>query len=129
MVTAVQLIKLCLVIPKAIGFFLTFCLFNLGRIVAPDMLVKRTREKLKKKGGNLTQNMEIKTVDDMAFLFSWDMVRMQIRKAVKEIFNEVALGQAAPNPELVSLASGKSTLLLEYAKQGRPLVLNFGSCT
>ncbi len=38
-------------------------------------------------------------------------------------------GGPAPNPSLVDLNGITQYHLLEFAKKGRPLVVNFGSCT
>lgn len=41
----------------------------------------------------------------------------------------VEVGSPAPNPVLVRLSDGVECHLLDIAKAGRPLVINFGSCT
>lgn len=38
-------------------------------------------------------------------------------------------GDQAPNPRLYRLSDGQPCQLYDVAKKGRPLVLNFGSCT
>ena len=42
---------------------------------------------------------------------------------------EALKGEAAPNPPVYDLATGKTVSLLSTASKGRPLVLNFGSCS
>jgi len=126
MLTVRQILKLGLVIPKFVSFFLFFVLVNIGKIVAPKMILKRAKKRMDDAGD---MNIDIKTVDDIGFLFSWDMVWMQTRKEVRDILKEAQLDKIAPNPELNNLTTEKSTMLLDLAQKGRPLVLNFGSCT
>ena len=38
-------------------------------------------------------------------------------------------GKEAPNPSLVSADGQSRSHLLDFAKESRPLVVNFGSCT
>uniref|UniRef100_A0A8C7ZKI2 Iodothyronine deiodinase n=1 Tax=Oryzias sinensis TaxID=183150 RepID=A0A8C7ZKI2_9TELE len=39
------------------------------------------------------------------------------------------LGRGAPNTEVVHLEDQRCSRILDYAKDKRPLILNFGSCT
>lgn len=64
------------------------------------------------------------------FIFSTELIRMLTKMKVCEIFKTAAKGKAAPNVELLQLEDqSKPVKLLDLAKKGRPLVLNFGSCT
>ena len=55
----------------------------------------------------------------------WTHLRAHLSNAMRE----AELGQKAPNPRVVDLASKRLTSLLDHQRPGRPLVLNFGSCT
>lgn len=45
------------------------------------------------------------------------------------IFTKAELGSSPPDGDGIDLSTGVRKTLLSYAKQGRPLVLNFGSYT
>uniref|UniRef100_A0A8C6T914 Iodothyronine deiodinase n=1 Tax=Neogobius melanostomus TaxID=47308 RepID=A0A8C6T914_9GOBI len=45
-----------------------------------------------------------------------------------DFLKEAHLGQGAPNTEVVQLDQ-RSSRILDYARENRPLILNFGSCT
>ena len=45
------------------------------------------------------------------------------------LYGQAAEGNSAPNPPLTELNGFTQKHLLDFAKHGRPLVVNFGSCT
>ena len=45
------------------------------------------------------------------------------------LYGETNVGKPAPNPPVVKLDGVTQVNLLDFAKAGRPLVLNFGSCS
>ena len=45
------------------------------------------------------------------------------------LYGEAAVGKPAPNPPVVKIDGVTQVNLLDFAKAGRPLVLNFGSCS
>lgn len=51
------------------------------------------------------------------------------RSRFLDLMKEAQLGKMAPNPEVVSLDNRKFCKLFDFQKKGRPLILNFGSCT
>lgn len=59
---------------------------------------------------------------DQMFQNVWHSVALDLRKKIKQ-------GHEAPNSPVVSLSGKHCFPLLKMAKPGRPLVLNFGSCT
>lgn len=59
---------------------------------------------------------------DQMFQNVWHSVTLDLNKKIK-------LGSQAPNSPVVSLSGKDCFPLLQMAKSGRPLVLNFGSCT
>jgi len=72
---------------------------------------------------------EFQSTKDMKFLFSLERVARRVRMEVRDVFKPAQLGEKAPDIELMDLDSRKNTSLLSLARVGRPLVLNFGSCT
>ena len=46
-----------------------------------------------------------------------------------DVFKIASLHKKAPNPRIYSLETGSKNKLLDLQTKGRPLVLNFGSCT
>jgi len=72
---------------------------------------------------------EFKSTKDMEFLFSLDRVARRVRMEVRDVIKPAQLGEKAPDIELMDLDSRKNSSLLSLARAGRPLVLNFGSCT
>lgn len=59
---------------------------------------------------------------DQMFQNVWHSVALDLNKKIKQ-------GREAPNIPVVSLTGKHCFPLLQMAKAGRPLVLNFGSCT
>ena len=59
---------------------------------------------------------------DEMFQNVWHSVALDLHKKIKQ-------GCEAPNVPVVSLSGKHCFSLLQMAKPGRPLVLNFGSCT
>ncbi|XP_063586617.1 type II iodothyronine deiodinase-like isoform X1 [Penaeus indicus] len=68
-----------------------------------------------------------KNVGDLSYI--WQRMRMHWLCAVRETAMVAHAGGPAPNPTLVRLSDGVECRLLDMAKAGRPLVVNFGSCT
>jgi hypothetical protein len=57
-------------------------------------------------------------------------LQTQIKTHGTEIFRRSAIvGKVAPNLKLVDVKSEKLLKLLDFQKPGRPLIVNFGSCT
>lgn len=62
-------------------------------------------------------------------LFGWEMYKAVTETLMIDLQKKAKPGKEAPNPSLVS-TDGQSRLhLLDFAKESRPLVVNFGSCT
>lgn len=56
-------------------------------------------------------------------------VKQWYRSRILDLMKDAQKGQKAPNSEVVSLEDRKLCKLLDFQKKGRPLILNFGSCT
>ena len=63
------------------------------------------------------------------FFATTDMIKERYNSFIQDPFREAQLNLPAPNPTVVSARSGIQERLLASEKHGRPLVLNFGSCT
>jgi len=63
------------------------------------------------------------------FFATTDMIKERYNSFIQDPFREAQLNFPAPNPTVVSARSGMQQPLLASEKHGRPLVLNFGSCT
>lgn len=61
-------------------------------------------------------------------LFGWEMLKTIMKQVILDSLKEAQIGREAPNPEVFDLFGDKRKLLGE-ANQGRPVVLNFGSCS
>jgi len=121
---AVLLVKL----PVAL---LAYLAFNLARILAPGLLINAIKGSATRREAGMPAKMmdNIKSTEDFGFMFSLDKVKMMTMNNVRDILKEAQVGQSAPNPELVDLETRAKLPLVSLAKAGRPLVLNFGSCT
>ena len=63
------------------------------------------------------------------FFATTEMIKNRYKAFIQEPYREARLNSPAPNPMVVSAKTGERQPLLKAAKEGRPLVLNFGSCT
>lgn len=119
----VVLVKL----PIALLAYLTF---NLARIVAPGLLINFIKGSATRQKMHPQKLMDsIKSTEDIGFMFSLDKVKMMTMNNIRDILKEAQVGKTAPNPELIDLETRAKLPLISLAKAGRPLVLNFGSCT
>jgi len=63
------------------------------------------------------------------FFATTEMIKNRYKAWIQEPYREALVNSAAPNPMVVLAKSGEKVPLLSLAKEGRPLILNFGSCT
>jgi hypothetical protein len=63
------------------------------------------------------------------FFATTEMIKNRYKAWIQEPYREAQLNSLAPNPTVVSAKTGEKVPLLSMAKEGRPLILNFGSCT
>jgi len=108
---------------------LAYLAFNLARIVAPGLLINTIKGSAARQKMMEKQMESIKSTEDIGFMFSLDKVKMMTMNNIRDILKEAQVGQPAPNPELIDLETRAKLPLVSLAKAGRPLVLNFGSCT
>jgi len=108
--------------------FIILFAMKLSNLIAPGFIIGL----MNKKGDDMMPAYirdNLKTVDDAKFLFSSDRIWQMVKTKLQNIYKDADKGAAAPNPKVVVLDSGEEVDLLSFAKVGRPLVLNFGSCT
>ena len=124
------LLRVALVYLKIPLLIFGYIVSNLLRIIAPKLTFKLAKKLLiKVEFDSWPNNEEIKGVEDLNFLFSWDIKKWKVQSEVADVLKPAKLGAVAPNPRVVDLSNNKVTSLLSFAKKGRPFVLNFGSCT
>lgn len=56
-------------------------------------------------------------------------VKMWYRSRFLDIMKEAQRGKLAPNSDVIMLGDRKLCKILDFQTKGRPLILNFGSCT
>lgn len=115
------------------GLLMLFGIFVLKgmRFVAPDwtfrMIQKRTQGSVKPELASVMTTK--KSVEDIGFLFSLDLPWNNTKIQLRNLWKDAQVGEAAPNPMVLNLEDKSFTPLLSFVKAGRPLVINFGSCT
>ena len=62
-------------------------------------------------------------------VYSLGYLKQFFRSRYLEITKPAQLARQAPNSEVISLDGRMLSKILDYGRQNRPLVLNFGSCT
>lgn len=63
------------------------------------------------------------------FFATTEMIKNRYKAWIQEPYREARVGADAPNPTVVSARTGEVRALLAAEKRGRPIILNFGSCT
>jgi len=101
---------------------------NMVNMLAPEMMFKLFQRMMKDRE-EMAIAKKFKSTEDFGFLFSFDRIQMCARGEIRDILKEAQVGCPAPNPTLLNLLDRSSTNLLSLATPGRPLVINFGSCT
>ncbi len=70
------------------------------------------------------------TIEDYAYSFAtWSAWKPIWNEVCQPLYETVKQGGKAPNPKVLSQDGATVYSLLDFAKPGRPLVLNFGSCS
>jgi hypothetical protein len=68
--------------------------------------------------------------ENITVTFTYKTITTEIKSYTTEIFQRSAIvGKEAPNLKLVDVKTEKMVKLLYFQKHGRPLIVNFGSCT
>ncbi len=70
------------------------------------------------------------TVEDYADSYTkWSSWKVIWQCVCQSLYENVKQGGKGPNPKVLSQDGATEYNLLDFAKPGRPLVLNFGSCS
>ncbi|XP_042881222.1 type I iodothyronine deiodinase-like [Penaeus japonicus] len=106
-------------------------LFNISLTIAvnlfPETFFKFFFKEQDKNDLNKYMAPVARNVGNLSYI--WQRMKMHWLCAVRETTMIAEQGSPAPNPALVRLSDGSECRLLDLAKAGRPLVINFGSCT
>jgi len=139
MVGGGEVLQICLLIIIKLPISLAILLVaNIANIIAPGLVLNMVKKLMLKSkdladdsatNGNKFKWGNMESSSDVAFFMSLDRVRHQTMNQLRDIMKEAQIGGAAPNPELIDLDSRAKLPLLSLARAGRPLVINFGSCT
>jgi len=139
MVGGGEVLQICLLIIIKLPISLVALLVaNIANIIAPDLVLSMVKKLMLKSkdladdsatNGNKFKWGNMESSSDVAFFMSLDRVKQQTMNQLRDILKEAQIGGAAPNPELIDLDSRAKLPLLSLARAGRPLVINFGSCT
>lgn len=68
-------------------------------------------------------------ISDSNRLFSFESLKAVWHGQKLDFMKAAHLGHGAPNTEVVQLEDQRRSRILDYARDNRPLILNFGSCT
>merc|ERR1712183_568123 len=116
---------LLLSVPRALAFFLVV---NIMRALAPDFIFRQLKQKLETTG-TWRFAEKVKSAEDIEYIFSFATVKETYCTGIANALKEAQKGSAAPSPELYDLNTRKVVSLLSRSRPGRPLVINFGSCS
>jgi len=128
-----KLLAISLILLKLPFHLLTLLLFNLVNLVAPGFVLKMVKKMTNKSNFDDSSSKfkwsSMESSTDIAFFMSLDRVKQGMSIQIRDVLKQAQVGEAAPNPVLVNLETRTKVPLLSFARAGRPLVLNFGSCT
>ena len=102
------------------------CVIIILKLVPP--LYRRFCKSIDERSGMAQTSMDM---DDYIWTMgSWTQLKTSSMRIIDAMFGRNAyLGGAAPNSKVVTFEGKIQRHLLDYKKAGRPLVLNFGSCS
>jgi len=108
--------------------FLVYIVLNVLKRIAPKFLFKIATSQLPK-FNKWKINQNITSVEDLDFLFSYDIFKWKVEKGIEDVLKQSTLGSPAPDVQVLDVATNKVINLLSNSKEGRPMILNFGSCS
>jgi len=127
----IKYLKAVLIIFQIPFLCLAYLFLQILKRIAPGVAYKIVTSKmLGPLGINQWNNSEdIRSVDDMNFMFSSEIFKFIFSSGIKDAMKDADLGAPAPDVPVMNILSRKTVNLLSLASKGRPLVLNFGSCS
>lgn len=105
--------------------FLVLLVFGCLRLMLKIFFLRRFAIKLFK----VSSGMNIPEEDYKDSLFGWEMYKAVIEAILLDMTKSTRPRKAAPNPSVIALDGNRRCSLLDFARDSRPLVINFGSCT
>ena len=72
---------------------------------------------------------DLEAEDYVYSIHEWMTWKTLMGEVSQILYETVKTGERAPNPKVLSSDGTHEYNLLDFAKPGRPLVINFGSCT
>ena len=79
--------------------------------------------------GSVMEDIGWNAADYAGSQYSLGYVKQWYRSRLLDILKDAQKGRKAPDCDVVALKDNILVKLLSYGRPGRPLVLNFGSCT
>jgi len=124
-------LKATLIIFQIPFLCLAFLIAQILKRIAPGLMYKIvTKNMLSQLGIDQWNNSEnIQSVDDLNFMFSADIFKFIFSSGINDAMKDADLGSPAPDVPIMNIHSKKTINLLSLASKGRPLILNFGSCS
>jgi len=123
--------KVALIIFQIPFLCIAFLVLQILKRIAPGLMYKIvTQNMLSKIEFNQWKNSEkVQTVDDLNFIFSTEIFKWKVLSGIEDAMKDAVLGAPAPDVPILNVSSKKTINLLSLSSSGRPLVLNFGSCS
>lgn len=106
-------------------FGMTFLIISvvLSKFISPLNI------KMKKSMVKLHEGTGLGLEDYFDSMFTFAHIKQAFIVRITDVFKTVLLGHEAPNSRVFSLKEREFKKILDYQKNGRPLILNFGSCS
>jgi len=124
-------LKAAMVILRIPFLFIAYLVLQIFKRIAPGFMYKIvTQNMLSQIKFNQWKNSEnVKSVHDLNFIFSTEIFKWKVLSGIDDAMKDAYLGAPAPDIPVLNISSKKTINLLSLASEGRPLVLNFGSCS
>lgn len=94
-----------------------------------SLFIPSIKEKIAEKFREVHVGTYVKDEHCIDSIYTAAIFKQMLRARYKDIFKTARLHGKAPNAEVVELSNLTRAKLLDLQKCGRPLVINFGSCT
>ncbi|XP_042219571.1 thyroxine 5-deiodinase-like [Homarus americanus] len=126
--------KCCVVFPVFVSFRLLCVTAAQARMlfVTEEGKLELRKEEARERGYDQQgfQHFVVNEADTWSsFFFFRSYLAFEWLSVWWEVNMSAEMGEVAPNPEVMRLRDRSVSRLLDMARSGRPLVINFGSCT
>ena len=92
-------------------------------------MAEYANEREKSENEKLTNPFTLGISDRMSFIGTHKFIRKRFNIALLNAKKVAFVGSKAPNVKVMDLNTRQPVYLLDYQRNNRPLVLNFGNCT